>query len=358
MVNLVIDGRQMSVPEGTTILEAARENGIYIPTLCYYPGLSAQGHCRMCLVEVAGAAKPAAACETPALEGMVVSTNTSRVQEMRRGILELAIAAHPVNGCYVCDRAGNCEFQNFVYSQGLEGCGLATDTYGGYAVKDNPFIVRDYEKCILCGRCLAVCREVQGRFVYDLVGSGFNAHIAPTAGGAEVTAAEAGCVYCGQCVQVCPVGALVERNRRYQVREWEMRKVPSVCSYCGVGCNLELYVKGNKIVKVMGRDNPEVNQGWLCVKGRFGYDYIHSPERLTMPLIRDGEKGEGKFREATWDEALDTVARNLGLIRDTDGADAIGVLCSAKCTNEENYLLQKLARAVIGTNNVDHCARL
>ena len=358
MVNLVIDGKNVVVPEDTTILETARQYGIDIPALCYHPRLRPLGHCRMCLVEIEGAAKPMAACETPVLEGMVVYTDTPRIQEMRRGILEMAIAAHPVNGCYVCDRSGNCEFQNFVYSQSLEGCSFATDTYGFAAVKDNPFIVRDYEKCILCGRCVAVCQEVQGRFVYDLVGKGFQAKIAPTADGTEVTAAEAGCVYCGQCVQVCPVGALVERNRRYQVREWEMHKVSSICSYCGVGCNLELYVKDNQIVKVMGRDNPEVNEGWLCVKGCFGYDYVHSPERLITPLIREGEKGKGLFRPATWDEALDRVAAKLQETRRTAGPDAIGVVCSAKCTNEENYLLQKMARAVIGTNNIDHCARL
>lgn len=358
MVNLTINGHKVSVPEDTTILEAARQNGIQIPTLCYHPRLNPLGHCRMCVVEVAGVEKPVASCETPALEGMEVFTDTPAIREVRRGMLELMIAAHPVNGCYTCDRSGNCEFQNFVYEQGITSTDLSTDTYCYPVVQDNPFIARDYEKCILCGRCVQVCREAQGRAVLDLVHNGFSTKAAPVLNGEEVSAKEAGCVFCGQCVQVCPVGALVEKNRRYQDREWEMKKVKSVCPYCGVGCNLDLYVKDNKIVKVMGREHPEVNQGWLCVKGRFGYDYLHHEGRLTTPLIREGEKGKGIFREATWEEALQVVADNLARIKDTYDPEALAVITSAKCTNEENYLIQKFARAVIGTNNVDHCARL
>ncbi|MDN5346641.1 MAG: NADH-quinone oxidoreductase subunit [Clostridia bacterium] len=358
MVKLKINDKEIAVPEGTTILEAAREMGVHIPTLCYHPKLRPLGHCRLCLVEVKGAAKPVAACETPALEGMEVFTDTPRVREMRKGILELLIATHPVNGCYTCDRSGNCELQNFVYAQGLTECTFSTDTYRYPVVKDNPFIVRDYEKCILCGRCVQVCREVQLNFALNMVNKGFKTKIAPVANGEEAASTESPCVFCGQCVQVCPVGALVEKSSRYKVREWELKKVRSVCSYCGVGCNLELYVKDGKVVKVRGYDNPAVNNGWLCVKGRFGFDYIHSPERLQQPLIRVGERGEGKFREATWDEALDLVAENLRRIRDEYGGDSLGILCSAKCTNEENYLLQKLTRGVLGTNNIDHCARL
>lgn len=358
MVSLTINGKKVVVPEDTTILEAARQNGIHIPTLCYHPRLRPMGHCRMCLVEVAGVEIPVTSCDTPVVEGMEVNTDTPAVREMRQGILEMMIAAHPVNGCYTCDRSGNCEFQDFVYEQGLSGCSFSTDTYSYPVVKDNPFIVRDYEKCILCGRCVQVCREVQGRSVIDLVNRGFGTKASPAVEGEETESKTANCIFCGQCVQACPVGALVEKDRRYRHREWEMRKVYSICSYCGVGCNLELYVKDNKIVKVMGRDHEQVNQGWLCVKGRFGYDYLENEGRLTTPLIREGKKGEGKFRQATWDEALQVVVENLQKIKDSSGPDSLGVIASAKCTNEENYLIQKFARAVLGTNNVDHCARL
>ncbi|GAW94182.1 formate dehydrogenase alpha subunit [Calderihabitans maritimus] len=358
MVKLKINGQEVTVDENTTILEAARKIGISIPTLCYHPRLRPMGHCRMCLVEVSGVEKPVTACDTPVQEGMEVITDTPKVQELRKSALEMLIAAHPVNGCYTCDRSGNCEFQDFVYEQGITECEVTTDTYRYPVVKDNPFIVRDYEKCILCGRCVEACREVRGRGVLDWVDNGFNSKVTTVKDGKEVSSEEAGCVYCGNCVQVCPVGALVEKNRRYQVREWEMRKVKSICPYCGVGCNLELYVHDNRIVKVMGWDNPEVNQGWLCVKGRFGCDFLHDEGRLTTPLIREGKKGEGKFREASWEEALHTVIRGLKHVKDTYGSDALGVITSAKCTNEENYLIQKFARAVLKTNNVDHCARL
>lgn len=358
MIRITINGQTYDVPEGSTVLEAARENGIHIPTLCYHPQLKPLRNCRLCLVEVEGVDRPLAACETPVQEGMVVRTDTPELNEMRRGILEMLIAAHPVTGCYTCDRAGNCEFQDFVFSQNLPGQALFTETYCYPVIKDNPFIVRDYEKCILCGRCVAACAEHQARYVLDYLYSGFKTKIGPEKDGQELASIEAGCTLCGNCVQVCPTGALVERNRRYEVREWEMKPTSSVCPYCGVGCNVELYAKGRRVVKVKGRANPRVNGGWLCVKGRYGLEFIGSDSRLKKPLIRAGAKGAGKFREATWEEALDYVAENLGRLKKAYGPQSLAVVGSARCTNEDNYVLQKFARVVLGTNNIDHVAPL
>lgn len=353
MITLTIDGRQISVAEGTTILEAARMLGINIPTLCYHPRLRPLGYCRLCLVAVEGATKPVAACDTPASDGMVVRTSTPELEAWRKGVLELILSQHPKD-CLTCEKVGGCELQDCAYATGLREGPLAVARASLPVLQDNPFFVRDYNKCILCGRCVQVCLEVQGNAVLKLEGSGVAAGVTTAV---PESLKESGCVFCGNCLQVCPVGALTERARAGLGREWEFAAVPSVCPFCGVGCNITLHVKDGRIVKVTGRENPVVNNGWLCVKGRFGWDYVHSPERLTKPLIRTGERGAGAFREATWDEALQVVAEKLREIKEEHGADALAFLGSAKCTNEENYLLQKLARAVIGTNNVDHSAR-
>jgi predicted molibdopterin-dependent oxidoreductase YjgC len=217
--------------------------------------------------------------------------------------------------------------------------------------KNNPFIVRDYNKCILCERCTRICDEIQGSFAIEYAHRGFNTKVGVPF---HRSLTESDCVFCGQCVNVCPVGALSERSKSGKGREWDFEKVRTTCSYCGVGCTLILNLKDGQIVRVTTDRAAGVNRGNLCVKGKFGFDYVHSPERLTEPLIREG----GKLRPASWDEALDRVSERLEAIKREHGPDAIGVLVSAKCTNEENYLLQKMARAAIGTNNVDHCARL
>ncbi|OIQ12280.1 NADPH-Fe(3+) oxidoreductase subunit alpha [Moorella thermoacetica] len=357
MVNLTIDGQRVTAPEGMTILEVARENGIHIPTLCHHPKLRPLGYCRLCLVDIEGAAKPMTACNTPVAEGMVIRTSTPVIEEMRKGIIEMLLSLHPED-CLTCEKAGNCQLQNCAYTYGVKHGELPVKREELPVLKENPFIVRDYNKCIVCGRCVRACQEVQVQRVVDLVGKGSAARVGATKAGAEVSLEEGGCVFCGNCVQVCPVGALTEKAGLGQGREWEFKKVRSICSYCGVGCNLTLYVKDGKVVKVRGYENPEVNNGWLCVKGRFGFDYIHNPDRITRPLIREGDREKGYFREASWEEALALVSQKLTQIKGSYGSEALGFLCSAKCTNEENYLLQKLARGVLGTNNVDHCARL
>lgn len=366
-VTLTIDGREVTVPAGTTVFDAARAAGIEIPHLCHHPWLKPTGACRLCVVEIQGARGLPAACTTPVAPGMVVHTESERVVEARREILDLLLANHNAE-CLTCEKAGDCRLQDYAYRYGV-----ARTSYHGERRQyppdgSNPFFYRYHDKCIMCGRCVRVCDEVMGVNAIDYAYRGFHTKVATAY---EVGLEESPCVFCGNCVAVCPTGALQPKLSVGQGRRWEIRKVRTVCPYCGVGCSLELEVRdpgaapGRKaavaaggdgrprVVGASGGDGP-VNQGLLCVKGRFGWDFLHSPDRLTRPLVRDGDG----FREASWDEALDLVARRLSEIRDRYGPDSLAGLCSAKCTNEENYLFQKLVRAVWGTNNVDHCARL
>jgi len=214
----------------------------------------------------------------------------------------------------------------------------------------NPFIIRDFSRCILCGRCVQACNDIQ---VNDAINFGYRGVEGKIIAAGDKALKDSDCVFCGECVQVCPVGALVEKNARFN-RHWDHEKVRTTCSYCGVGCQMYLHVKDNKIVKVTGVEDEPPNYGSLCVKGRFGYDFVGSPERLTTPLIKEN----GKFREASWDEALDLVADKFSTIKETHGSDSIGVLTSARVSNEENYIANKFTRAVLKTNNIDHCARL
>ncbi len=345
MVNLTIDGNQISVSQGSTVLDAAREHEIYIPTLCDDPRLEPYGGCRLCLIQVEGLPRPVTACTTPATEGMVVQTSNEQIERQRRTIVELLLSDHP-NDCMVCEKAGDCTLQELAYFYDLR----SNRFYGErrqYTQKDNnPFIERDMEKCILCGKCVRVCDEVQGVAAIDIASRGFTAKVTPPFG------KDLDCEFCGQCISVCPTGALFGKQALGRGREKDIHKVESVCPYCGCGCNLTLHVNRNEVVRVTSRPGT-INEGWLCVKGRFGYRFINSPERLKTPLI----KKKGKFVEATWDEALDYAAERLTAIKEQHGADAIGGLSSARCTNEENYLFQKFIRAAVGTNNVDHCAR-
>ncbi|QGP91643.1 NADPH-Fe(3+) oxidoreductase subunit alpha [Neomoorella glycerini] len=353
-VTLTIDGKRITVPAGTTVLQAARNNGIFIPTLCHDPKLTPWGGCRLCVVEIEGMRGLPASCVTTVAEGMVVQTASPQVVEARKMMLELLLANHPQD-CLTCSKSGACSLQDYAYYYGVRGDKFHGEKHDYPLEDDNPFIVRDMNKCILCGKCIRVCAEVQVNNVIDFAHRGFNTRVTPAM---DLTLRESEeCVFCGNCVQVCPVGALVEKASLWQGREWELTKVRTTCTFCGVGCNLEVSVKDDHVVRVRGYDNPLVNSGWLCVKGRFGADFAESPDRITRPLIRVGERGEGRFREATWDEALDYTARRLQEIKEQYGSRAIAALSSARCTNEENYLMQKFMRAVIGTNNVDHCAR-
>jgi predicted molibdopterin-dependent oxidoreductase YjgC len=346
MPKITINDKELTVPNNTTILEAARRNGIHIPTLCNHPKLTPSGGCRLCIVQVNGIPRPVASCTTPATEGMVVTTSTTEIEGLRKLVLELIISDHP-NDCMICEATGNCALQELAYAYDVRGL-----EYPGerriYQKRDgNPFIERDLEKCILCGKCVKVCDEVQGVEAIDFGYRGFKSKICTN------YEEDLNCEFCGQCVSVCPTGALTPKQSAKKGRYQDIRTVDTVCAYCGTGCNITAHVKDNEIIKITSRPDTW-NEGWLCVKGRFGYKFVNSPDRLTKPLIRR----EIQFEEVTWDEAFAYAAGKLKEIRDKHGADAIGGLSSARCTNEENYAFQKFLRAGIGTNNVDHCARL
>ncbi len=348
-VTLTINGRQVTVPQGSTVLDAAKKLGVFIPTLCYDPELTIDGSCRMCVVEVKGARTLMISCATAATEGMVVETESPSVLEARKTILELLLANHPMD-CLTCARNGDCRLQDYAYMYGVKEGGFKGAVHQYQVEDDNPFIIRDMNKCILCGKCVRACAQIQGNSVVDYAFRGFNTKIAPAM---DTTLAGSNCVFCGNCVAVCPVGALQEKDLRSKARTWEVKKVRTTCPYCGTGCNFDLNVKDGKVVGVTSCDG-DVNGRALCVKGRFGYGFIHHPDRLKKPLI----KKDGQFVEASWDEAISLVAEKLGAIKAGHGPEALAVLSSARCTNEENYLLSKLTRAVFGTNNIDHCARL
>ncbi|ACX51328.1 formate dehydrogenase, alpha subunit [Ammonifex degensii KC4] len=350
MVTLVINGKEVTVPEGTTILEAARQAGIYIPTLCHDPELSPWGGCRLCIVEVRGWKELPAACITPVRHGMVVETESPAVRHARYTLIELLLANHPED-CLTCERTGSCVLQDLAYRYGVRRTRFEGEKRN-YPIEDsNPFIVRDMNKCILCGLCVRVCNEIMGKAVIDFAYRGVRTKITPPF---ELPLEKAGCVFCGNCVAVCPVGALFPKPMWGQGRHWEVKKVKTVCPYCGTGCSFYLVVKDERVIGVQSCPDAPVNGRWLCIKGRFGFGFIHHRDRLKMPLIRD----PFLFAKVTWPTSLKLVARRLTEIKEKYGPDAIGVLASARITNEEAYLLNKFARAVLGTNNIDHCARL
>jgi len=345
-MQIVIDGKVLEAKEGQTILQIAKNAGIYIPTLCFMEKLLPIGSCRMCIVEVEGYEYPVTACNTLALDGMVIRTNTEKIRNARRDILRFMLINHPLD-CPICDKAGECLLQDLVYEYNVD-----TQPYVSSALKkeykeySTPAIKYHPNRCVVCSRCVRVCREVVGRNVLDIVGNGIDARIEPVNPDR--------CIACGECLSVCPVGALTETVSPTKGRLWQIKRVPTICGYCGVGCSLELNVYDNKVIKVTTNVDAGPNNGILCVKGRFGYEFINSTERLTKPLIRKN----GEFVETTWEEALSFVAGKLLEIKNKYGPDSIAGLTSARCTNEDNYVFQKFIRAVIGTNNVDHCARL
>ncbi len=371
-IRLTIDDREVTIPQGATILDAARKAGSYVPALCHHPDLKPIGACKLCIVSVKGHDCYPTSCNTPAENGMVIQTRTEELQEMRRHTLEmlLALTNHPTSclfcerknectdlrecmrkfpvtvGCKYCPKDGECELQEAVQFVGLEKIRYQL-SFRNMPVLREPFFDRNYNLCILCGRCVRTCQEVRG---VGVLSSNPDFHRMHWIGPESLH--ESDCKFCGACVDACPTGALYARSEKWV---WPDKMVATICPYCGVGCQLKLKIKEDRIISATPDRESPVNRGQACVKGHFGLEEIvHHPDRLTTPLIRRN----GKLEKATWEEALDLVAGRFTEIKNKYGPDSLGALSSSRCTNEENYLVQKLARAVFGTNNVDNCARV
>lgn len=343
VVALTIDGKSLTAPPGTLLIEAAEQAGIEIPSFCYYPGLALQGACRMCVVSIEKMGKLQTACTTTVANGMVVHTETDEVKNARKAMLEFILTNHPLD-CPVCDKGGECELQDAVFRYGAAETRFLETKQHEEEKKFSSLVYYDRPRCILCYRCIRVCDEGMDVNAYGIGFRGVHSVIIPNRDD------HLECEECGMCIDICPVGALTSGTYRYKTRPWEMAHLGTICNHCGDGCKTTLAIRNNEILRANNRDHSGINGEFLCVKGRFGWDFVNSDQRLTAPRIRrNASLGTG-----SWEEALSLAASRLQEIIAQSGPDSVAVLGSNHTTNEENYLLQRFARTVLGTNNLDH----
>jgi len=347
-VTFIVDGKKLTAPAGTLLIDACRKAGIEIPAFCYYPGLSLQAACRMCVVRQEKVPKLQTACTTTVAEGQVFTTESEEIAQARKATLELLLGNHPLD-CPVCDKGGECELQDMTFKYGA-GESLYEEAKNHREEQQwSPAVYYDRPRCILCYRCIRVCGEGMDVWALGVQNRGVHSVIAPNGGD------HLDCEQCGMCIDICPVGALTSGSYRYKTRPWEMNHVATVCTHCADGCKVTLGVRqtkdGSEILRANNRDKSGINGDFLCAKGRFGFDFIESQARLARPLIRNSE---GKLEPATWEHALHLAASKLKEFRDSKSGSTIGVIGSNRTTNEENYLLQKFARTILSTNNIDH----
>jgi len=346
-VTLTVDGKKVTAPAGTLLIEACKTVGIEVPSFCYYPNLSLQGACRMCLVKIEKMPKLQTACTTVISEGMIVTSDSGEIKQARKSMLEMLLGNHPLD-CPVCDAGGECELQDMTFSYGAAESKFMEAKNHKDEQQWSPVVFFDRPRCILCYRCVRVCGEGMDVWALGVQNRGVSSIIAPN------KEDHLECEECGMCIDICPVGALTSGAYRYKTRPWEMKHVGTICTHCGDGCKTTLGVRrsdtGMEIVRGDSRDKSGTNGDFLCVKGRYAFDFANHEERLTRPLIRK----DGKLTPATWEEAFALIGKKFAEVRDKDGGAAIGVIGSTRTTNEEAYLLSKFARVVLKTNNVDH----
>ncbi len=346
-VTLTVDGKKVTAPAGTLLIEACKRVGIEVPSFCYYPNLSLQGACRMCLVKIEKMPKLQTACTTVISEGMIVISDSDEIKQARKSMLELLLGNHPLD-CPVCDAGGECELQDMTFSYGAAESKFMEAKNHKEEQQWSPVVFFDRPRCILCYRCVRVCGEGMDVWALGVQNRGVSSIIAPN------KEDHLECEECGMCIDICPVGALTSGAYRYKTRPWEMNHVGTICTHCGDGCKTTLGVRradtGMEIVRGDNRDKSGTNEDFLCIKGRYAFDFANHEERLTRPLIRKN----GKLTPSPWDEAFELIGKKLAEVRDREGGAAIGVVGSTRITNEEAYLLSKFARVVLKTNNVDH----